>query len=80
MEELEENWSEGGIMWMTETRTVIQDLNSSWLKVTGAILQGSALGPIMFVIHVDIYEDSDSYINLFADNAKLMRRVENVDD
>ncbi len=35
----------------------------------------------MFVIYVsDINEVIDSYMNLFADDAKLMRRVENVND
>ncbi len=35
----------------------------------------------MFVIYVnDINEEIDSYMNLFADDAKLMRRVENIND
>ncbi len=35
----------------------------------------------MFVIYVnDINEEIDSYVNLFVDDAKLMRRVENVND
>ncbi len=62
-----------------EMRPVIQDKNSSWLKITSGVLQGSVLGMIMFVIYTnDINEEIDSYMNLFADDAKLMRRVENV--
>ncbi len=35
----------------------------------------------MFVIYVNnINEEIDSYMNLFVDDAKLMRRVENVND
>ncbi len=35
----------------------------------------------MFVIYVnDINEEIDSYMNLFVNDAKLMRRVENADD
>ncbi len=64
-----------------KTRTVIQDQNSSWLKVTSGVPKGSMLGPTMFVIYVnDINEEIDSYMNLFADDAKLMRRVEDVND
>ncbi len=63
------------------TRTVIQDQNSSWLKVTSGVPQRSVLGLIMFVIYVnDINEEIDSYMDLFADDAKLMRRVENAND
>ncbi len=58
-----------------DMRIVIQDQNSSGFP------QGSVLGPIIFVIYVnDINEVIDSYMNLFADDAKLMRRVENVND
>ncbi len=64
-----------------EIRTVIQNQNSSWLKVTSDVPQGSVLGPIKFVIYVnDINEETDSYMNLFTDDAKLMRRIDNVND
>ncbi len=64
-----------------EIRTVIHDQNSSWLKVTSDVPQGSVLGPIKFVIYVnDINEETDSYMNLFTDDAKLMRRIDNVND
>ncbi len=64
-----------------EIRTVIQDQNSSWLKVPSDVPQGSVLGPIKFVIYVnDINEETDSYMNLFTDDAKLMRRIDNVND
>ncbi len=64
-----------------EIRTVIHDQNSSWLKVTSDVPQGSFLWPIKFVIYVnDINEETDSYMNLFTDDAKLMRRIDNVND
>ena len=64
-----------------EMRTVIRNEGSPWLEVTSGVPQGSVLGPIMFGIYVnDLVEGIGSYINLFADDAKLLRRVNNVDD
>lgn len=39
--------------------------------------QGSVLGPIMFVVYVnDMVEGIESYTSLFADDAKIMKRIE----
>ena len=79
----------GGILleWMKdylnerEMRTVIRNKSSSWLKVMSGVPQGSVLGPVMFGVYVnDMVEGIDSHMNLFADDAKLMRKVENEDD
>ena len=73
--------------WMTdylsgrEMRTVIRNESSSWLEVTSGVPQGSVLGPVMFGIYVnDLVDGIGSYINLFADDAKLMRGVNNIGD
>ena len=73
--------------WMTdylkdrEMRTVIRDTNSEWSVVTSGVPQGSVLAPIMFQIYVnDMQEGLSSYINLFADDAKLMRVVKSKED
>ncbi len=64
-----------------EMRTVLRNKSSSWLKVTSGVPQGSVLGPVMFGIYVnDLVEGIDSHINLFADDAKLMREVKSVHD
>ncbi len=51
-----------------EMRTVIQDQNSSWLKVTSGVAQGSMLGWIMFVIYInDINEEIEEVdMNFFC--------------
>ena len=64
-----------------EMRTVIRNESSSWLEVKSGVPQGSVLGPIMFGIYVnDLVDGIESYINLFADDTKLMRKVNNVED
>ena len=64
-----------------EMRTVVRNSSSSWLKVTSGVPQGSVLGPVMFGIYVnDLPDGIESHINFFADDAKIMRRVENEND
>ena len=64
-----------------EMRTTIRNGTSTWLAVTSGVPQGSVLGPVMFGIYVnDMVDGIDSYMNLFADDAKMMRRVESVND
>ena len=64
-----------------EMRTVIRNSSSSWLKVTSGVPQGSVLGPIMFGIYVnDLVDGIDSHINLFAEDAELMRAVKDLSD
>lgn len=57
-------------------RTVIRDKYSNWSTVTSGVPQGSVLAPIMFQIYInDIQEGVNSYINLFADDAKLLKVI-----
>ena len=64
-----------------EMRTVIKGKLSGWRKVTSGVPQGSVLAPVMFLIYVnDMVEGVSSYISLFADDAKIMRKIENMED
>ena len=64
-----------------EMRTVVRDEKSDWKKVTSGVPQGSVLAPIMFLIYVnDMTEGVSSYMSLFADDAKLLRKISNQED
>ena len=64
-----------------EMRTVIREATSSWRNVISGELLGSVLATIMFQIYVKYMQCGvTSYMNLFADDAKLMRIVKNTDD
>ena len=61
-----------------QMRTVIRGTASQNRDVTSGVPQGSVLAPIMFLIYVnDLGEDlsENTYINMFADDAKIQRRI-----
>ncbi len=62
-------------------RTVVKDEKSEWRDVTSGVPQGSVLAPIMFLIYInDMSEGINSYMSLFADDAKLMREIKSQRD
>ena len=64
-----------------EMRTVIKDAKSDWLVVESGVPQGSVLAPVLFLVYVnDMPEGVNSYMNLFADDAKLCRCVKSEED
>ena len=64
-----------------EMRTVIRDQPSEWSKVTSGVPQGSVLAPAMFAVYInDMVENVSSYVSLFADDAKLLRKVRDSED
>ena len=62
-------------------RTVIRDQESSWKKVISGAPQGTVLAPVMFAVYInDMIKGVDSYMNMFADDAKILRRIVNKED
>ncbi len=62
-------------------RTVIRKSKSNWREVTSGVPQGSVLAPIMFAIYInDMAEGVTSYMNMFADDAKIVREIAKEED
>ena len=73
--------------WITDflsgpkQRVVINNSRSSWQPVKSGIPQGSVLGPVLFLIDNNTMPDKiASKIYLFADDAKLYRKIEDKSD
>ena len=62
-------------------RVQIRGSYSDWSPVTSGVPQGSILGPVMFLIYVnDIPDIITSTAKLFADDTKIYRQINNVED
>ena len=62
-------------------RTGVRDCVSDWRDVSSGVSQGAVLAPIMFLIYVnDLVDGIGSYASLFADDVKIMKRIERRED
>ena len=65
-------------------RVVINGTESTWIDVLSSVVQGSVLGPILFLIYINdldaeiLSADGSIYISKYADDTKLGREI--VDD
>ncbi len=66
-----ENWLNN-----RKQRVVINGTASDWVPVTSGVLQGSVLGPVLFIIYIsDINVGSNNFIEKFADDTKIGNSV-----
>ena len=57
-------------------RVVLNGQYSSWSSVLAGVLQGSILGPLLFLIYInDLPENLQSTVKLFADDTSLFSTV-----
>ena len=64
-------------------RVVINREHSEWCNVTSGFPQGSILGPILFLLYINDLADcisKNSEIALFADDVKIYRNVDSLND
>ena len=60
--------------------TVIKGEKSDFKSVSSGVLQGSVLGPLLFLIYInDIVNNIESVIKLFADDTSLSLALNNPD-
>ena len=68
--------------WLTDRRqrVVVDGEVSNWKSVLSGIPQGSVLGPLLFLIYINDFDNKTSNILKFADDTKVLRRVNNDGD
>ena len=69
--------------WITDwtidrkQRVVLNGVESDWVNVTSSVVQGSVLGPILFLIYINCIDlavqahDSAILVSKFADDTKI---------
>ena len=69
--------------WLTDRkqRVSLEGKTSTWTAVHVGVPQVSVLGPLLFLIYINDLEDvSASNILKFADDTKLFRRVQTIQE
>ena len=78
--------------WITDwtrdrkQRVVLNGVESDWVDVTSSVVQGSVLGPVLFLIYINCLDltvrahDKSIIVSKFADDTKLGRKINSVTD
>ena len=74
------NWTKS-FLSNRKQQVSVNGSKSTWEQVVSGVPQGSVLGPILFVLYInDLPKSVQSNIKLFADDTKLFRRVQGIED
>ena len=64
-----------------QQRVVVNSSHSDWSEVSSGVPQGSALGPVLFLVYInDIEDEIRKLLRLFADDTKLFGCTNSKDD
>ena len=64
-----------------EQRVVLNGQTSEWRKINSGALQGSVLGPLLFLIYLnDLPDVLTSICKIFADDTSLFSKVFNINE
>lgn len=62
-------------------QVLIEGIKSNQSKVQSGSVQGSVLGPVIFLMYIeDMNEDVESNTKVFVDDAKVKKKIDNEDD
>ena len=64
-----------------QQKVILNGSSSQWIEVTSGVPQGSKLSPLLFILYVnDITDGVQSTLEMFADDSKLYRIIQNLCD
>jgi len=75
------DWTKG-----RRQRVVLNGENSEWIKVTSSVVQGSVLGPVLFLMYINCLDiavrahDDQILVSKFADDSKIGRAIRHPKD